>query len=421
MTYTVVRGTKDILPSETPLWQFIENTARNLFHRYHYSEIRTPIFEELSLFNRVMGNESDIVKKEMYNFTDKGGRELALRPEGTASVARAYLSNALQRQAGETKVYYMGPMFRYERPQAGRYRQFHQIGLECIGSSHPYTDAEIITLCYRLFSELGLNKVNIRINSVGCLHCRDSIRTHVINYFTPHLHLFNEQQKETFKHNPLRILDSKDPAIKALILDGFDLNEALCDQSKTHFASVLTYLDALNIPYIYTPTLVRGLDYYTETVFEVVSDELGAQNSICGGGRYNHLIRDIGGPDTPAFGFAFGLERLVLLLDQQPNTKLKPDSLIYVAALGQKAALKSVSLMETLRQEGLSVTTDYKKTELNPHIKLADKLKAEFIIILGDQELDSQTVIVKHLQKKQQNSIPINDLSSYFKRISEQD
>ena len=414
MTHTVLRGTKDILPEESALWQHVEAQARHIFSLYDYKEIRTPIFELESLFNRVIGDESDIVQKEMYTFTDKGGRELALRPEGTAAVARAYLANHMSRQSGESKLYYLGPMFRYERPQSGRYRQFHQIGLENIGSAHPHTDAEIISLCYQLFTSLNLSNVRIHINSVGSEACRESIRKHVIDYFSAHTKQFSEQQKQTFEKNPLRLLDSKDKHIQALIADGFELKSALSEDARQHFQSVTAYLDTLGVPYTYSPNLVRGLDYYTDTVFEIISDDLGSQNSICGGGRYNHLIRDIGGPDTPAFGFAFGLERLILLLESQKQAANNSKARVYMAALGEPCKKASISIMQQLRNAGICVFTDHSKSDLNPHLKRANKSKATMALILGDSELNDGTIIVKNMASNSQDRVSIEALIPYF-------
>ena len=414
MDYVLPRGTKDILPKEAALWQYIEQTARQIFSLYQFSEIRTPIFESSALFNRVIGEASDIIQKEMYTFTDKGGRNLALRPEGTAPIARAFVTNGLKRQASEHKLYYIGPMFRYERPQAGRYRQFHQIGLESIGSGHPYTDAEVIVLAYRLFTTLGLKNVKIHINSVGSETCRPVIEARIKQFLASNIHQLSDNLKEKFEKNPLKMLDSKDKMLQTYLAGLPDLREALSQESKDHFNLVLEYLDQLDIPFEYKPSLVRGLDYYTETVFEVVSDDLGAQNSICGGGRYNQLIKDIGGPETPAVGFAFGLERLLMLMENQGISI--PDSvpLVYVAPLGVSYQLYGAAICEELRDCGFKTIMDYSKSDMNSHIKRANKQGAHYMVLFGDQEHESQEVLIKHMQKRSQDNIKRSELSAYF-------
>ncbi len=417
MKYTVPRGTKDILPTEIGDWQYVENIARSIFDLYHFEEIRTPIFESSSLFNRVIGEESDIVQKEMYTFTDKGGRDLSLRPEGTAPVARAYISNNIGRTGTHNKLYYMGPMFRYERPQAGRYRQFHQIGLESIGSEHPFSDAEVIALCYRLFTAIGLKNVKIYINSVGSETCRPVIEARLKQFLSSNLTKLSENLQKKYKNNPLKLLDSKDKDLQTYLSGLPDLRTALSQKSKDHFNMVLEYLDSLQIPFEYKPTLVRGLDYYTETVFEVVSDDLGAQNSICGGGRYNNLIKNIGGPSVPAVGFAFGLERIMLLLQQQNIDVPKSKELIYVAPLGNNHAMASIKIAESLRSLGINTVLEYGRFELNPHIKRANKLNATHMVLLGDQESESGTVQVKNMDKRTQDTVSVSDLKSYFSEL----
>lgn len=414
MDYTLPRGTKDILPAETPYWTHIEQTAAAIFKQYQFQEIRTPIFESEALFTRTI-SESDIVKKEMYTFTDKGDRQLALRPEGTAPVARAYITNHLARQAGESKLYYMGPMFRYERPQAGRYRQFHQVGVECIGSPHPFTDAEVITMSYRLFKALGLKNVKILINSVGSATCRPVIEARLTQFLATSIGQLSPHLQEKFKKTPLKLLDSKDAALQPYLSGLPDLREALSQKSRDHFNAVLTYLDYLDIPVEYTPHLVRGLDYYTETVFEVVSEDLGAQNSICGGGRYNNLIEDIGGATTPAVGFAFGMERLIMLMQKQHSTLPKTNQRIYVCALNDEYRLACVKLSETLRALGFHVVMNYATTSLNANLKRANKLAADFFLLIGDDEAANNAVTVKNLITKEQECMPADTVIPYFK------
>jgi len=418
MEYTLPRGTQDILPEEIDYWNFVEKTAKSIFALYNFNEIRTPIFESANLFNRVI-SESDIVKKEMYTFLDKGNRELALRPEGTAPVARAYITNNLHRVNQHQKLFYQGPMFRYERPQAGRYRQFHQIGVESIGSDHPFSDAEVITMSYRLFKALGLKNIKIYINSVGSDTCRPVIEARIKQFLASNLSQLSENLQEKFKNNPLKMLDSKDEKLQTYLAGLPDMREALSQESKDHFNFVISYLDHLNIPFEYKPTLVRGLDYYTETVFEVVSEDLGAQNSICGGGRYNNLIKTLGGKHTPSVGFAFGMERLIMLLKKQNITLPTPPKLVYVAALGKEYQMEAILIAEQLRKTGLLTSMDYTKLDFNAHIKTAQKISASHIIIIGENEYETKTLSVKDLKTRSQVSVPFNDITSYFQSLTE--
>jgi histidyl-tRNA synthetase len=417
MKYTIARGTKDILPNELALWNHIETTAKDIFKLYNFKEIRTPIFEPTQLFTRAI-RESDIVQKEMYTFKDKGDRDLALRPEGTAPIARAYLSNNLAQDTPESKLFYIGPMFRYERPQAGRYRQFHQIGVESIGASHAYSDAEIIALSYRLFTELGLKNVKIHINSVGSETCRPVIEARIIQFLAANITQLSESLQEKFKTNPLKLLDSKDKKLQTYLSGLPDLREALSQKSKDHFNNVLSYLDYLDIPFEYKPNLVRGLDYYTETVFEVVSEDLGAQNSICGGGRYNNLISDLGGPSTPAVGFAFGLERIVMLMQKQNLAKNLPSLLIYIAPLAKEYQIDCVHFAENLRNKGFSAITNYTKFTISNHIKLANKENARYMIIYGENEEESKTVLIKDLSNRTQENVSQSKIINYFEDLN---
>lgn len=418
MKYTIARGTKDILPDELDLWNHIESTAKDIFNLYNFKEIRTPIFEPTQLFTRAI-SESDIVQKEMYTFKDKGDRDLALRPEGTAPIARAYLNNNLGQNTTESKLFYIGPMFRYERPQAGRYRQFHQIGVESIGASHAYSDAEIIALSYRLFTKLGLKNVKIHINSVGSETCRPVIEARIIQFLAANITQLSDSLQEKFKTNPLKLLDSKDKKLQTYLSGLPDLREALSQESKDHFNNVLSYLDYLDIPFEYKPNLVRGLDYYTETVFEVVSEDLGAQNSICGGGRYNNLISDLGGPSTPAVGFAFGLERIVMLMQKQNLVKTQSSLLIYIAPLAKEYQIDCVHFAENLRNKGFSVVTNYTKFTISHHIKLANKEDATYMIIYGEDEEESKTVLIKDLTKRTQENIKQSKICNYFEDLKD--
>ena len=411
MTISLVRGTKDILPDEIGLWQHVERVSKALFEAYHYTEIRTPIFEHSELFLRAIGENSDIVNKEMYTFEDKGGRSITLRPEGTASVARAYCLNRLDRTP-HSKFYYCGPMFRYERPQAGRYRQFHQIGVEQIGAQTPYHDAEVISLSYRLFSALGLSDLTVHINSIGDLESRQAIETHIKTFLSTHLDALSPDSQEKAKNNPLRLLDSKDPKLKTLFETLPDISVARSKSSQRYFESVLSILDTLGIPYHISPRLVRGLDYYSETVFEIISDKLGAQNTVCGGGRYNSLLNEIGRLDLPAIGFAFGMERLLLLLKDMPLERHKKPT-FYIAPVSQEYLTQALKLTDQLRQKELRCMFDYTAREMSAHLKRASKRGADYCLIFSN----ANTVIVKNLHKRTQELIQLDALSCYCEQI----
>tara|TARA_A100001015_G_scaffold311590_1_gene415138 strand:- start:1463 stop:2722 length:1260 start_codon:yes stop_codon:yes gene_type:complete len=415
MKYTLPRGTKDIIPDEINYWHHVEEVAREIFSLYNYNEIRTPIFESTDLFNRVMGEESDIIKKEMYSFKDKGGRDISLRPEGTAPVARAYISNNLNRNSGETKLFYQGPMFRYERPQAGRYRQFHQMGVERINCKHPYADAAVIAMSYHLFSELGLKNIKILVNTVGSETCRPVLEARIKQFLANNLRNLPEHLHEKFEKNPLKILDSKDPSIETYLSGLPDLREALSQSSRDHFNLVLEYLDNLNIPFEYSSKIVRGLDYYTETVFEVVSEDLGAQSSICGGGRYNNLIKSIGGKDVPAVGFAFGVERVVMLLQEQQIQITKKQPFIYIAPMDTLHYLDAANIAQTLRYSNINCSIEFEKTDLSYSIKQALKHNASYCIIIGDEEVAQKSVTIKNLKKRSQQLVKNDEIIDYFK------
>lgn len=414
MKFVLPRGTRDILPDEVCYWQYVENISMDIFTRYNYREIRTPIFESTDLFNRVIGEQSDIIKKEMYSFQDKGGRDISLRPEGTAPVARAYISNGLNRHSGETKLFYKGPMFRYERPQTGRYRQFHQMGVERINCKHPYSDASVIAMSYHLFSTLGLKNIKILINTVGSETCRPVLEARIKQFLASNLKNLPEHLHEKFEKNPLKILDSKDPSIETYLSGLPDLRDTLSQSSRDHFNLVMEYLDCLNIPFEYSPKIVRGLDYYTETVFEVVSEDLGAQSSICGGGRYNNLIKNIGGKDVPAVGFAFGMERVVMLLQEQgidiPNRKTH----IHIAPLDPLYLLDAAKIAKDLRYAGFSCSIDFEKTDLSYSLKQANKFNASHCIIIGDEEINNKSVTIKNLTTRTQSLIDNNAIIEYL-------
>ena len=414
MSFSLVRGTKDILPDEIACWHEIEELCREFFDRYNFQELRTPIFEQTDLFNHGIGIQSEIVQKEMYSFTDRSGRHLTLRPEGTASIVRSFIQHQLHNQYKSLKLYYQGPMFRYERPQAGRYRQFHQVGVEHLGSSSPYSDAELISMSFRLFSELGLTSLKVHINSIGCKTSRPVIEEMIRQFIGDNFSKLPDYYQKRFKNNPLRILDSKDENVQALFSGIPSVIDILSQKSKDHFYSVLTYLDELGIQYKIKPTLVRGLDYYNDTVFEIVSDELGAQNAVCGGGRYDNLIKQLGGPRCPAVGFAFGMERLVMLMNKFVETK-KHQLDIYLIPLGETQRTRCFKLQDKLRQVGVKCDFNL-EDNLKNGLKRANKLRAKFALIYGEDESEKNIVILKHMKSGSQEELIWNNLGEVLKQ-----
>jgi histidyl-tRNA synthetase len=414
LKYPLPRGTRDILPEEMPYWHHVEDTARSIFSAYNYQEIRTPIFELTDLFERGIGDGTDIVEKEMYTFTDKGDRRLTLRPEGTAPIARAYLQNNLGKKEPQSKLYYCGPMFRYERPQAGRYRQFYQIGVENIGNEHPFADAELISMGVHLFDEMGISGLSVSLNSVGCLVCRPVIEERLKQFLGSNLKYMCEDCNRRFSLNPLRILDCKNPTCKTYRTAIPDIHKSLCHGCSDHFSSVVEYIEALGIPFQINPQLVRGLDYYTRTAFEIVSDQLGAQNALCGGGRYDGLIHHLGGQHTPAVGFAFGVDRAVMILKELSDILKAKNNLIYVAPIGAPQQQKCFYLVDHLRRAGLKVEIDYSKDDIKYQLKQANKLGAAHCILYGDREAENDTVVIKNMQTGNQNTVSFSEIISYL-------
>ncbi|HEY9766637.1 MAG TPA: histidine--tRNA ligase [Chroococcales cyanobacterium] len=398
------RGTKDILPDEVELWQRIENTAFDIFNRYHCSEIRTPVFEATELYSRGIGEATDIVSKEMYTFTDRGDRSVTLRPEGTAGVVRAFVQNKMFALPAPQKLWYSGPMFRYERPQAGRQRQFNQIGMEIFGTSSAKADAEAIVVSLDIFEALGVQGLEVQINSLGCPECRGNYRKALVAFFEKKKNEYCPDCQSRIDLNPLRVLDCKVPSCRALNLDAPSIQETLCEGCRDHQKELLAFLDSVGILYRLNPKLVRGLDYYTRTVFEVVSGNLGSQNTLCGGGRYDNLVEEIGGPPTPAVGWSFGVERLVMILGGKGNV-LPLD--LYVASLGEAAEKKAFELAHSLRKRGLFVETDFSGGKLDKQIKQAIRLNAKFLLILGEDELARGEFLLKNLAERTQVSIPL--------------
>lgn len=411
-TIKALRGTRDILPEEIAYWQQVEATAREILSNAAYREVRTPIFEETALFERGIGEATDIVGKEMYSFSDRKGRSMTLRPEGTAGVVRSYIENKLYGQGGVQRLWYTGPMFRYERPQAGRQRQFHQVGVEVIGSADPRADVEVIAIATDILQTLGLKNLHLALNSVGNSEDRQRYRQVLVEYLTPYQAELDADSRDRLTRNPLRILDSKDQRTQEISLDAPKIYQHLGPDSQKHFEQVQTLLTDLGISYELNHRLVRGLDYYTHTAFEIISDDLGAQATVCGGGRYDGLVQELGGPETPAVGWAIGLERLIILLQQLDGTVANSID-FYVVSRGAIAQQQALKIAQKLRQSGFSVELDLSGSAFGKQFKRADRSGAEACLILGDEEAAKETVQVKWLKTGQQQAIAQTDLLNH--------
>jgi len=388
MSYELVRGMNDVLPEDVGWWRRVEDAVRDVARRYNYREIRFPIVESTDLFTRGIGEATDVVTKQMFTFPDQKGRSLTLRPEGTASVARAYLTHGLQTSAPFQKLYYLGPMFRYEKPQKGRYRQFHQYGIEAIGSLDPRLDVEVIAFAWTLMSELGLGGLSLRLNSIGCPRDREAYHAVLRAHFAEVIGSMCADCRRRYEENPLRILDCKEPTCRPHIDAAPGPLDSLCADCAAHFAEVRTLLDRLTLSYEIDPHLVRGLDYYTRTVFELVSVDLGAQDSLLGGGRYDGLVEALGGPPTPGVGFAGGTDRLVMVLREQLPSSHDEDRLhLFLVALGDEAQRMALQAAVALRAEGLTVGLDHNSRSLKKQLAMANRLRSHFVIVLGGNEL----------------------------------
>jgi histidyl-tRNA synthetase len=407
-----VKGARDILPDEIPRWHFVEAAARATFERYGFREIRTPIFESTALFMRGIGEETDIVTKEMYTFLDRKGRSLTLRPEATAPVARAYIQHQMQRTADVERLYYIGPMFRYERPQKGRMRQFSQIGVEVLGSEHPAIDAETLEMLMAFLEALAIAPVELVLNSVCCEDCRPAYREALVRYLEPHRVSLCEDCRRRLDTNPMRCFDCKVPADHELMAGAPAISNYLCSACREHFAQVRAYLDAFGVPYVLDPRLVRGLDYYRRTAFEVTQPGLGAQNAVLGGGRYDGLVQDLGGPPVPGFGFAVGEDRLILSLPQgSPVPDDAPD--VYVVALGEVAVAEALLLGRRLRRRKMRVVFDpLPDKSLKGHMRRANDRRARSVLILGDKEVAGGLVTLKRMSDGAQEAFPKGDLEA---------
>ena len=403
------RGTKDILPEQAGNWLRLENKIRELCALYGYEEIRTPTFEHTELFKRGIGEGTDVVEKEMYTFTDRGDRSITLRPENTASVVRAYLQNKLYANAGLVKLFYIGSMFRYDRPQAGRLREFHQFGVEALGEKNPAVDAEIILLAWEFLKSLGLDDLKLKINTVGCPACRPIYRRKLTEYFTEEADELCGDCRRRLEKNPLRILDCKIDGDKDFMDDAPKIETCLCDDCREHFNAVKKFLTAAGVDFEINNRLVRGLDYYTKTAFEIQYAPLGAQSAVAGGGRYDGLIKEIGGDDTPAVGFAAGLERILLALELQ-NLLPAQDKKIaaFVVASGSAAEVYAFKLLTDLRRKNIPAEMDFGKKSMKAQMKAAAKSGAKFALIIGEDEVANETVTVKNLETSEQEKVPVS-------------
>jgi len=417
LKYKSIRGTRDILPQEVNKWQYLEKVAREIFQKYGYEEVRTPIFEATELFQRSIGEDTDIVTKEMYTFLDKKGRSLTLRPEGTAGVIRAVIENNLYRQNRITRLYYLGPMYRYEKPQKGRQREFYQIGAELIGPDNPASDIEIVTLVWEFFDALGLKNSVLYLNSVGCPRCRGGYRESLKEYFKDKIKMMCPDCQRRYSLNPMRILDCKEEEDRIYIKKSPRISDYLCQECQEQFERVKEYLHFLKIDYSLDPYMVRGLDYYTKATFEIKYEGLGAQDTLAAGGRYDRLIRDLGGPDLPAVGFALGVERVLEAIEREKiSLPSGAQTDVYVAVLGEEALKESVKLVRELRHENLKVLNDFNPNSLKAQLRQADKWKVKFALIIGQEELSSKRAIVRNMKTGGQEIIPFSELKEYLVR-----
>ncbi|MGT2682627.1 histidine--tRNA ligase [Streptococcus porci] len=416
------KGTQDILPQEAARWQYVENVARETFKKYNYGEIRTPMFEHYEVISRSVGDTTDIVTKEMYDFYDKGDRHITLRPEGTAPVVRSFVENKLFAPEVQkpVKMYYIGSMFRYERPQAGRLREFHQIGVEAFGSKNPATDVETIAMAYQLFNELGIKDVTLHLNTLGSPESRKNYRQALIDYLTPMRETLSKDSQRRLDENPLRVLDSKEKEDKVAVENAPSILDYLDEESQAYFDAVREMLEALEIPYLIDTNMVRGLDYYNHTIFEFITKVDKSELTICAGGRYDGLVEYFDGPETPGFGFGLGLERLLLILEKQGIALPVETGLdVYIAVLGEGANSKALQLVQAIRQQGFSAERDYLNRKIKAQFKSADVFNARTLITLGESEVESGQVTLKNNSTREEVSTSIDDLMTDFAGVFE--
>ncbi len=413
------RGTKDIIPAEAYKWNYLEEKFRDLCRLYGYEEIRTPIFEHTELFKRGVGDTTDIVQKEMYTFKDRGDRDLTLKPEGTAGVIRAFIENKMYAETQPTKLFYITPCFRYERPQSGRQRQFHQFGVEAIGSDTPSLDAEVISLAMQFLGEAGLNDLTVSINSVGCPVCREDYNRLLKDYLATKADVLCDLCNDRRDKNPMRVIDCKNETCQANIVDIPLMADHLCDNCKDHFDQLKSYLDEMDIKYVVDKKIVRGLDYYKRTAFEIISNDLGAQSTVCGGGRYDGLVEQIGGPSGySGIGFGLGAERLLLTLEANGVEIGNPNHTdIFVVTIGDKAKLKSFSILKDLRENHISADKDHLDRSLKAQFKYSNKINAKYTIVIGDDELDKDKATLKNMETGDQKLIKISELVNELRSV----
>lgn len=413
------RGTMDVLPSEAIKWQYIEEQIRKICRDFGFGEIRTPTFEHTELILRGVGETTDIVQKEMYTFEDKGKRSITLKPEGTAPAARAYIEHNVYSEAQPTKYYYITPAFRYERPQAGRLREFHQFGVEMYGSPSPSADAEVISLAMAFLERLGIKNLKVNVNSLGCGVCKAEYNAKLVSYFREKVDSLCDTCKERFEKNPLRILDCKNEGCKEIAKGAPLMIDSLCTECNDHFEKLQLELKEIEISFVVDPYIVRGLDYYTKTVFEIISENIGAQSTVCGGGRYDNLIKECGGPDTPAVGFGLGMERLIMTLENSgldlPIIK-GPD--VYIASLGDRASLEAAKITLNLRRNGISCEKDLMSRSLKAQMKYANKINATWTVVLGEDEINSDTVRLKNMSTGEEAIIKLSNIVEEIKTRS---
>ena len=412
------RGTKDITPKDVYKWHYVEKKFREICALYGYEEIRTPIFEHTEVFARSVGDTTDVVQKEMYSFTDRGDRQLSLKPEGTAGVIRSFIENKMYADTQPTKLYYITPCFRYERPQAGRQRQFHQFGIEVLGSDGPSVDAEVISLAVQFFNEMGLKNLSVNINSVGCPTCREEYNRKLKEYLDKKVDVLCETCLERKDKNPMRVIDCKNPHCKENLQDIPFMIDHLCEDCKDHFDKLQTYLKEMDINYVVDKTIVRGLDYYKKTAFEIISNDIGSQSTVCGGGRYDGLVEMLGGPKgISGIGFALGAERLLLTLENN-NIEIENSKStdIYIATIGDAAKTKSFKLIKDLRTNHISADNDHLDKSLKAQFKYSDKLNAKYTVVIGDDELANDTATLKNMKTSEQTTIKLSELVDELKK-----
>ena len=412
------RGTKDITPKDVYKWHYVEKKFREICALYGYEEIRTPIFEHTEVFARSVGDTTDVVQKEMYSFTDRGDRQLSLKPEGTAGVIRSFIENKMYADTQPTKLYYITPCFRYERPQAGRQRQVHQFGIEVLGSDGPSVDAEVISLAVQFFNEMGLKNLSVNINSVGCPTCREEYNRKLKEYLDKKVDVLCETCLERKDKNPMRVIDCKNPHCKENLQDIPFMIDHLCEDCKDHFDKLQTYLKEMDINYVVDKTIVRGLDYYKKTAFEIISNDIGSQSTVCGGGRYDGLVEMLGGPKgISGIGFALGAERLLLTLENNNIEIENPKSTdIYIATIGDAAKTKSFKLIKDLRTNHISADNDHLDKSLKAQFKYSDKLNAKYTVVIGDDELANDTATLKNMKTSEQTTIKLSELVDELKK-----